>query len=95
MKSNLFCVTILYEFKYNNFGNHMNHLTFQQIEALAFAGASLKLEANRYTASQLQSLALIIKSKGNTLTLTKTNLLSSQQLLSIAFSGSGHIGFEP
>ena len=72
----------------------MNHLTIQQIEALAFAGASLKLEANKYTVSQLQSLALIIKNKGNILTLTKTNALSSQQLLSIAFSGSGHILFE-
>ena len=57
----------------------MNHLTGQQIEALAFAGASLKLEANRYTASQLQSIAFIVKNKGNTLTLTKTNSLSSHQ----------------
>lgn len=73
----------------------MNHLTGLQIEALAFAGASLKLEANRYTASQLQSIAFIVKNKGNTLTLTKTNSLSSQQLLSLAFAGSGHICFEP
>lgn len=73
----------------------MNHLTVQQIEALAFAGASLKLEANRYTSSELQTIALIIKNKGNTLTLTKTNSLSSQQLLSLAFLATGHIFFEP
>lgn len=73
----------------------MNHLTIQQIQALAFAGASLTIEANRYKASDLQSLAMIVKNKGNRLVIQKSNSLSSQQMLAIAFAGSGHVHFKP
>ncbi|HGW3982539.1 TPA: hypothetical protein ACNICG_001838 [Acinetobacter baumannii] len=73
----------------------MNHLTMQQIQALAFAGASLTIEANRYRSSDIRSLAMIIKNKGARLTIQKTNSLTSQQMLEIAFAGSGHIHFEP
>lgn len=72
----------------------MQHLTFQQIEALAFAGASLTLEANRYKAVDLQRLALVVKNKGGTLVLKQTNSLSAQQMLAIAFAGGNNIHFE-
>lgn len=72
----------------------MQHLTFQQIEALAYAGANLTLDSSRYRASDLQRLAIIVKNKGGKLTLQQTNSLSAQQMLSIAFAGGNNIFFE-
>jgi len=72
----------------------MQHLTFQQIEALAYAGASLTLDANRYKAIDLQRLAQVVKNKGGTLVLKQTNSLSAQQMLTIAFAGGNNIHFE-
>jgi len=72
----------------------MQHLTFQQIEALAYAGANLTLDSSRYKAIDLQRLASIVKNKGGSLTLRGTQSLSAQQMLSIAFAGGNNIYFE-